>query len=194
MLYDIERKIKSTEKNVKSEEYKKLLYELESYIIELTYNADENSSDGDAEKQSYIGKKELAAKVLDENESIKVYSKIRPILLKLGIPEGNKGFRLLEACVLEASRRTVETGTYRMKDVYPVVAKQFSITPHNCERLCRYACDSAMPDREFAKSYPVFEILTHRTYEKVTVRELVDLLVCYIVSRCNIRNRSITGI
>ena len=191
MLYDIERKIRMTENNIKSDNYKDLLYDLESYIIELSYESDDCMLESDAQKQSYIGKRELVNKVLDENESIKVYSKIRPVLLKLGIREGNKGFRLLACCTLEASRRIVESGSYRMKDVYGVVAHDFGITAHNCERLCRYACNEVMPDREFAKRYPYFEELTHRTYERVTVKELVDLLSGYAIAKCNVRNRSI---
>lgn len=192
MLYDIERKIKQTEKDVKSDSYKELLYDLESYIIELSYAAD--NCECDAERQAYIGKKELVNKVLDESESIKVHSRIRPILLKLGLREGNKGFRLLEACVLEASRQTVECGGYRMKDVYPVVAKQFNITAHNCERLCRYACDEAEPNKDFARSHPYFEELTHRTYEKVTVKELMDILVAYALAKCNVRDRGLSKV
>ena len=194
MLYDIERKIKSVGKNVNSDSYKELLYDLESYIIELIYASDDDDCESDAEKQSYIGKRELVNKVLDENENTKVCSRIRPVLLKLGIHEGNKGFRLIEACVLEAARQTIENGNSRMKDVYPVVAKAFSITAHNCERLCRYACDEAQPDREFARSYPFFEELTHRTYEKVTVKELVDLLVSYVLAKCNLRDRRLSMI
>ena len=78
-----------------------------------------------------------------------------------------------------------------MKDVYSVVANDFGITSHNCERLCRYACNEVVADREFAKRYPCFEQLTHRTYERVTVKELVDLLSGYVITKCNVRNRSI---
>ena len=176
MLFDIERTIKKMDKNIKSDEYKDLVYDLESFIIDYSYDNGDALSSNDAERQSYLGKIELVNKVLDERESEKVFIKIRPVLLQLGINEGVTGFRLLEGCVLEAARMIVTFGTYKMKDIYPIVAKNNSITAHNCERLCRYACGNIVPGKEFARKYPFFEALTHRTYEAVTVKELVDVI------------------
>ena len=192
MLYDIERTIKMMDKAAGSDEYKDLVYDLESFIIDLAFDDD---GDGvNPEKQSYLGKLELMNQVRDQREGEKVFAKIRPVLVHLGIPEGIKGFRLLEACVLEAARLAVSGKDYRMKDVYPVVARQFSINSHNCERLCRYACLSVNPDRAFAQKYPFFEELTHRTYEQVTVKELVDLLVKYVLLKCQVRIRQNTNL
>ena len=187
MLYDIERTIRKLDKNSASDEYKDLVYDLESFIIDIAF--DEESENENPEKQSYLGKLELVNQVRDKREGEKVFSKIRPILVSLGIHEGVKGFRLIEACALEAARQKLSVGDYRMKDVYGVVAKHYSINAHNCERLCRYACLSVNPDRAFAQKYPFFEELTHRTYENVTVKELVDLLVRYVLSKCSIRLR-----
>jgi hypothetical protein len=159
------------------------VYDLESFIIDVSFD-EENEN---PEKQSYLGKLELVNAVRDKREGEIVFSKIRPILVNLGIHEGVKGFRLIEACVLEAAREKLARGTYIMKHVYSVVAKNNSINAHNCERLCRYACLSACPNRTFAQKYPFFEELTHRTYENVTVKELVDLLVRYVLSKCIVR-------
>ncbi len=186
MLHDVERKIKKINNTAKSDEYKDLVYDLESFIIDMTY------SDGGKEnvdRQSYLGKIELVGQVLDEREKEKVFSRIRPILVKLGIHESIKGFRLIENCVLEASRLSAGGIEYKMKDVYPIVAKAFGITSHNCERLCRYACKGIVPTKEFSLKYPFFEELTHRTYEEITVKELVDILVKYVLVKCNFRNR-----
>lgn len=184
MLYDIERTIKRMKDDREADEYKDLVYDLESFIIDMSFSQDDEN---DIQKRSYLGKMELVGRVLDEKESEKVFSKIRPVLLKLGIHESIKGFRLLEMCALVASRITLSGRAYQMKDVYPVVAEKFGITAHNCERLCRYACKGIVPTREFSQKYPFFEVLTHRTYEEVTVKELVDMLVKYVVAKCNLR-------
>lgn len=185
MLYDLKKSIKRMNDNYRSDEYKDLVYDLESFIIDLAYNsADDNES---AERQSYLGKIELSNKVFEEKQEENVLSKIRPILSELGIPESVKGFRLLEYCVLEAARRVCDNGVYTMKDIYPVVGKKFGITAHNCERLCRYACESITPTVSFARRYPFFEELTHRTYEAVTVKELIDILVRFILAKLNFK-------
>lgn len=186
MLYDIERKIKKMHETVIDDEYRDLCYDLESFIIDMTFGKDE---EGDAQRQSYLGKIELVGRVIDEKEKEKVFSRIRPVLLHLGIHESIKGFRLLESCVLEAARIASGGEVYQMKDVYPIVAKSFGITSHNCERLCRYACKGIVPSRELSRKYPFFDGLTHRTYEEVTVKELVDVLVRYVLLRCNLRSR-----
>ena len=170
----------------KSDEYRDLVYDLESYIIDMSFPNGEGEDSG---RQSYLGKVELVGQVLDEREKEKVFSKIRPILLKLGMHECIKGFRLIECCVLEAARLASSGIEYKMKDIYPVVAKSFGINSHNCERLCRYACRGIVPTREFSQKYPFFEELTHRTYEEITVKELVDILVKYVLVKCNFRIR-----
>ncbi|MBQ7399901.1 MAG: hypothetical protein IJW06_05540 [Clostridia bacterium] len=185
MLYDIERTIKRMKDTKDGDEYKDLVYDLESFIIDMSFPEDDENG---AQKRSYLGKIELVGKVLDEKETEKVFSKIRPVLLQLGIHECIKGFRLIEMCTLEAARIASSERTYQMKDIYPIVAKKFGITAHNCERLCRYACRGIVPSRDFAQKFPFFEELTHRTYEEVTVKELVDILVKYIIVKCNFRS------
>ena len=121
-----------------------------------------------------------------------MYGEIRPVLCELGIPESVKGFRLLEECVLEAARKTVSGDAYLMMDIYPIVASKFDITPHNAERLCRYACDYVTPTRMSVRKYPFLEPLTHRTYENVTVKELVDLLVSYVAVKCKFKKKRVS--
>ncbi len=185
MLYDIEKSIKRMNGKYKSDEYRELVYDLESFIIDLVY--ENENADSSAERQSYLGKVELVNKVLEEKEEETVFSAIRPILCGLGVNESVKGFRLIEYCVLEAARRTSEGKGYIMKDIYPVAASKFGITAHNCERLCRYACESITPTVSFARKHPFFEELTHRTYEAVTVKEIVDLLVKYVLIKYSFR-------
>lgn len=189
MLYDIEKSIKRLDNSRKSDDYKNLVYDLESFIIDITYK-EEDESVCSAEKQSYLGKVELVNKVLDEHEEKLVFSRIRPVLSELGIRETVKGYRLMECCILEASRKIVNDGRYVMKEIYPNVAKSFGISAHNCERLCRYACSNIKPTAYFARKYPFFEELTHRTYENVTVKEIVDIFAKYVVLKCNIRPKT----
>ena len=69
---------------------------------------------------------------------------------------------------------------------------QATIVDRNSGKGCpycsgRYACKGVVPSREFSQKYPFFEVLTHRTYEEVTVKELVDILVKYVITKCNLR-------
>ena len=185
MLCDIERTIKRIKDREEDNEYKKLVYDLESFIIDMSF---ETSKEIDVNKQSYLGKIELSEKLILEKEKEIVFSKIRPILLCLGVHENIKGFRMLEMCTLVASRMILSDKTYQMKQIYPLVAKEFDISAHNCERLCRYALKGIVPSREFSQKFPFFEELTHRTYEEVTVKELVDILVKFVVTKCNLKS------
>lgn len=189
MLYDTEKKILNKEKKRNSEEYKDLAYDLESFIIDNCYPT--NRSDNDAIRLEYDGKINLKNKLCEEYERDFVFSRIRPVLVSLEIPEALKGFRMLELLVLECARCMLEQRSYRMTLIYPVVAQYFGITAHNCERLCRYACSFARPDIKFALKYPDLESLTHRTVENVTVKELVDLLVWYIIEKCSFKQKSL---
>jgi hypothetical protein len=71
-----------------------------------------------------------------------------------------------------------------MSDVYKEASQRFGINAHNAERLCRYACDYVNVTRNAISAYPFLEQLTHRTVENVTVKELVDVLVRYVITKC----------
>lgn len=186
MLYDIERTIAKLDKNYKSDEYLRLVYDLESFIIDNCHN----DGSEDIEQLEREGKLQLRSVVVHEYEKNFAYAKLRPVLVSLGIQESVKGFRMLQMLVLECAKRTLDGKTYQMMEIYPIVAEDFGINAHNCERLCRYACDYAKPTLRFANKYPSLEELCHRTYEKVTVKELVDLLVRYLITDCKFRRKS----
>ena len=189
MLFDVENRNKREREIVNSKEYKDLVYELESFLIDTYYDDGKGHGECEPIKQEYKGKVEIANKVIDELEHKRVFGEIRPVLCELGIPESVKGFRLLEECVLEAARKNVCGECYFMMDIYPIVAQRFNITSHNAERLCRYACDYVTPTRLAVRKFPFLEPLTHRTVENVTVKELVDLLVCHVVLKCKFKRR-----
>lgn len=193
MLYDLEKTKAKIEEIHKSDEYKNLVYDLESFIIDYCYPLQDELQDTESESTDYAGKMALRNKIAYESEKGFVFTKLRPVLVALGIPESVKGFRLLEMLVLECVRITLSQGSYKMKDVYPVVAKKFGINAHNCERLCRYACMFAKPTAGFALKYPSLEELTHRTVEDVTVKELVDILVWYLICECNFKRKTYTS-
>ncbi|MBE6681419.1 MAG: hypothetical protein E7600_03935 [Ruminococcaceae bacterium] len=193
MLYDLEKTRAKIEEIHKSDEYKKLVYDLESFIIDYCYPIQDDYDFSETEKSDFIGKINLRNRIAEDGERGFVFTKLRPVLISLQIPESVKGFRLLEMLVLECVRITLSQGSYKMKDVYPVVAKKFGINAHNCERLCRYACTFAKPTANFALKYPSLEELTHRTVEDVTVKELVDILVWYLICECNFKRKTYTS-
>lgn len=187
MLYDIERTIAKLDKNYKSDEYRRLVYDLESFIIDNCHDDEVN----DIELLERQGKLQLKNAVTYEYEKNFVFSKLRPVLVSLGIQESVKGFRMIQMLVLECAKRTLDGKDYHMMEIYPIVAERFDINAHNCERLCRYACDNAKPTLRFANKYPSLEELTHRTFEKVTVKELVDILVRYLITECKFRRKNL---
>lgn len=176
MLYDIEKLIKNNEKRKGSEEYRKLVYDLESYIIDCCFATGENEIFDDPNSAKQI-LSEIKAKE-------RAFSLIRPVLCELDMRESNKGFRMTEHLIYECTKCALSNKAFYICDLYPTVAKLFSTTPHNCERLCRYACGFAKPTISFAIKYPTLEVLTHRTYEKVTVKELCDVLVRHLIEDC----------
>lgn len=187
MLTDIEKAALRIEETRNDKLYKDLVYDLESFIIDLCYG----DCDTDASKQAYNGKVSLVNSVINEKETSKVFARLRPILSELGIREEIKGFRLIESLVLEAARCIQAGKTYYMKTLYPAVASIYGISSHNCERLCRYACSFIEIPDDFSAKYPYLDEITHRTYEKVTVKELVDTLANYLVFRCKFKSKYI---
>ncbi len=189
MLYNLERKIKRDNEIENSREYKDLVYDLESFLIDMSYPLEQENEQIEAKKQEHRGKIEIANAVINELEQKNVVSLIHPVLIELGIPQSIKGFRILESCVLEGARMYLQSRSLMMMEIYSIVASQYNITAHNAERLCRYACDYVNPTRQAVKKFPFLEPLTHRTYENVTVKELVDLLVEYSLRNCRFRSK-----
>ncbi len=170
-----------------SKEYKDLVYDLESCIIDMYYPESKENDTGKV--QAARGKAKIASVMLDEIEEKRVFETVRPILVELGITPSVKGMRIIERCVIECARLAVENKRYNMSEIYETAGKFFSITPHNAERLARYACDKVRPTRNIVIKYPFLEVLTHRTVENVTVKELCDVLVRYVVVKCKFRQR-----
>lgn len=181
MLYDIERTIKRMEQKYKSKEYRDLVYDLESYIIDLGFDSDKQNFQNDVDTKEIQSKNLTEQKICDA-----VYSELRKILIDLEISENLKGFRVLEECIFQALMLSLASKEYRMMDIYPIAAAKFNINAHNAERLCRYACSYINVTKRFAQKYPLMESITHRTYEKVTVKELCDLLVYYITKKLRV--------
>ena len=181
MLYDIERTIKRMEEKYKSKEYRDLVYDLESFIIDLGFDG-QQKGEPSQEREQY---NEMVA---EKNIKNAVYSELRKILIDLQINENLKGFRILEECIFQALMFSLNNKNYRMMDIYPLAAEKFGINAHNAERLCRYACSYIKVTKRFALKYPLIESITHRTYEKVTVKELCDLLVYYISVKLKLAN------
>lgn len=183
MLYDIERTIKRMEEKYKSKEYRDLVYDLESFIIDLGFDGEQKGQD-----ENISIKENSEQKVLEQNIKKAVYTELRRILTDLEINENLKGFRILEECIFQALMFSLNNQSYRMMDIYPLAAEKFGINAHNAERLCRYACSYIKVTKRFALKYPLIESITHRTYEKVTVKELCDLLVYYISVKLKLAN------
>lgn len=185
MLYDIERTIKRMEEKYKSKEYRDLVYDLESFIIDLGFDGEKINEKSQSTKETVM------RKVLEDNIQQAVYSEVRKILTDLEINENLKGFRILEECIFRALMLSLNNQSYRMMDIYPLAAEKFGINAHNAERLCRYACSYIKVTKRFAVKYPLIESITHRTYENVTVKELCDLLVYYISVKLKLANVSL---
>lgn len=180
MLYDIEKLFENEEKKKNSEQYKKLVYDLESYIIDCCF-------EGEGEDEIFDDFESAKSALSEIKACERAFSLIRPILCELDMRESNKGFRMTEMLIYECVKTALAKEPYYISELFPIVAKRFSTSAHNCERLCRYACGFAKPTLSFAGKYPSLEVLTHRTYEKVTVKELCDALVRYLLEDCDFK-------
>ncbi len=177
-----------TEKEKKNREILDLVYDIENFVVDLEYeNGEEVCS---PERQAYLGKLSLARIAYAENERKSIYSKIRPVLCDMGVREEVKGFRLLCSLVYHGTLCERAQTRFYLRDGYEDVAKEFGISSACCERLCRYACDSITFDKRFSLKYAALSYLTHRTYEKVTVKELVDALVGYVNIKIKPKNKT----
>lgn len=190
MLQNVEKMIENLHKNQTDKQYLDIIYDIESFLIDLWYE----NCESDPVKQSKIGKIVLSEKALEQNEHLKISSKLRPLLRELGIGPQVKGLHMLEMCTLEAVRAKSVSENYYIKDVYLIVSKKFCTTPSNCERLCRYACSKIEFPADFGKKYPYLESLTHRTYEKVTVKELVDALSNYLIYKHKFKSKKVQAV
>ena len=161
--------------------FKDLIYDLESFVIDTFYDHEVSS-----EKKSF---ELLSKKLTDEKEHTFVFSKLRPVLVCLGIREQTGGFRLIEECVLHAVRMKMEGKEIIMKQIYETVSAKNNLSSYNCERMCRYACKSIHLTSDFVREYPFLESLTHRTYEKITVKELVENLTYYLIIECKFKTK-----
>lgn len=179
-MTNFENSISQKEKTLDDNEFKNLVYELESFIIDSFYDDKENSN---------ASKTSLLLQLVDEKEKSFVHSKISPVLVCLGIQESVGGFRLLVHCVLEAARNVLSGKSLVMRDVYLAVSNKHGISKNNCERQCRYACSHICFDKSFALNFPYLEGLTHRTFEKITVKELVESLCSYLVVECKFKTK-----
>ena len=177
---DLEKHVANKEKMFSDNDFKDLVYDLESFIIDSFY---------DNEGKQENSKCSLVLKLVDEKERAFVYSSVSPILVSLGIHESVFGFRLLLACVLEAARCILTGKSLVMKEIYKAVSSLYGISVNNCERLCRYACSHISISRGFSQAYPYLEGLTHRTFEKITVKELVESLCSYLIVECKFKTR-----
>jgi len=180
MLYDASKLAKKRLDKRLSREYMDIVYDIESYVIDMTGDDSRTSPS----KQARRGAELVALDVYDEYERKNVCFHVGAILSSLGVPQSIKGFRILEECVLVSARLVKKGLPYHMSEVYKEVSERFGINAHNAERLCRYACDYVNPSRNAICAYPFLEQLTHRTVENVTVKELVDVLVRYVITKC----------
>ena len=190
MLYDIDRTLEKIKKDRESNEFCDLVYDVESYVIDLMYAGDERIRDINPEKQEKKGRARVCEYIINEKEYTQVIAVLTPVLCELGIPRQIKGFRILEDCVLEAAREVINRRPYYMMNIYPKVAQKYGITPNNAEKLCRYACKCITVNRSTIAKYPFVEALTRREYEAITLKEAIDVLVNFVVENCKFKAKT----
>ena len=189
MLYDKDKNGNGAVTLETDREIKDLLYDLESYVIDTFYIDEAETS-----KTAHTGMTRLVSKVLEEKAVSKAHSFVNPLLSGLGIHNQVKGIRLLEECIFETAVKMICGKSFTMKEIYSKVAAKNNISVSNCERLCRYACTHIELTNELSSRYPCLKALTHRTFEKITVKELVECLAVYLVVDCKFRYKPINDI
>lgn len=166
---------------------KNLAYAVESFVIDYF-----DRDDADGRKLNFYAMSRMRSGFFDSEslfdyERYVVTTKVRPILLGLGIPESVKGFRLLSLVILGCVNLSLDGKGYKMNEVYLDASEKAGISKTRCERLCRYAVTFAKASYDFVAKYPSLSELTHRTVEGITVKELCDIITWYLIRECKIR-------
>ena len=182
MLYDIDRKNEYIGSLKNDRKMRDLVYDIESYIIDSIYSLSEEEQNPVLQEQK--GRSMVCDYIVDENEKSRIIAVLQPIMDKMGIPQSIKGYRMLQSCVIICVRQAINKRQYLLKDVYPMLAKEYSVSSNNAEKLCRYACSYINISRQLSDKYPVHERLTRREYEDITLKQTVDVLVKYTIKNC----------
>ena len=184
MLYDIDKTLDLIIKRQESREVCDLVYDIESYIIDLMYASDERLEEVSPNVQEKRGRAKASEYIVNEKETVAVLQLLEPVMTEMGIPRQIKGFRMVEECVIEGARQTINKRPYHLRDMYPMLAQKYNVSCNNAEKLCRYACSCIDINRMTVAKFPFLEILLRGTYENITLRETVDVLVNYVVENC----------
>ncbi len=183
MLRDTDREQQYLKEREKTKQYKDLAYDIESYLIDLMYASSERIEDSDALLQENEGRRLVTKHILTGKESEKVQKCLCEVMVQMGIPRNIKGFRILQDCVEECVKQRINNKQYMLKDVYPVLAQKHNITDNNAEKLCRYACTFIDTAKVRENNLQIYGTLGRRTVENITLREVVDVLVDYVVKK-----------
>ena len=186
MLYDIDKTLELMSKTRKSREFCDLVYDVESYLIDLVYAENESIENINPVVQEKKGKAKVCEYIISEKENQRMRALLDPVMTELGIPKQIKGYRMLQDCIMIASREAVNNRPYYLMNVYPVLASEYNISVNNAEKLCRYACGSIQVGRLTVDNYPFLDVLARKQYENITLKETVDVLVKYVVSNCKL--------
>ncbi len=189
MLRDPDREKQYHNEREKTKSYQDLAYDIESYLIDLMYASSERIEDNDGAFQENVGRKLVTKQILTAKESEKVQKCLCEVMQQMGMPRNIKGFRLLQDCVEECIRQKINNKQYMLKDVYPILAQKYNITPNNAEKLCRYACTFTDTEIIRKNNIVIYETLGRRTVENITLREIVDVLVEYVMKKYKFRSR-----
>ncbi len=191
MLYDKDKTnlVINEKQRQSSSGYCDLVYDIESYIIDLVYSDCGSTEKSDAELQEKKGRRLLRDIILSEKEQERIYSSLANVLYELGIPRHVKGFRMIAECTIEAVKEEVNGRPFYLMNIYPLLAQKYATTANNVEKLCRYACNYVDVSAFSIAKYSGLEALLKRNGENIMLKEMVDALVKYIIKSCRLKVR-----
>jgi len=188
MLYDIDKTLHIVKENRRNRDFCDLVYDVESYIIDLMYVGGDRLSET-ALSQEIKGRAKLSNLMMSEKERENAFSVLCEVMCELGVPRQIKGFRLLCDCILEAVKEKINNRPYYLMNIYPVLSQKYRVSVNNAEKLCRYACNYINISRSIIAKYPCLEVLTRRSYESITLKETVEVMTSYVIKNCKIKTR-----
>lgn len=173
----------------KARQYRDLAYDVESFLIDLVYHSGEAVDPDDIVKQEIIGKEKVKGQVLNDKKTEKMRKCLVDVLLQMGIPNNLKGFRLLIDCVVDCVNQNIVSGRHLLKNAYPVLAEKYSISKNGAEKLIRYACAFVDVKKIKQSNKQIYGILSRRTVENITLLEVVNVLMEYLMKKYKIKSR-----
>jgi len=109
------------------------------------------------------------------NEALTLEVKITEILHEVGVPAHIKGYQYLRTAIIDVVNNIELLGAIT-KELYPMIAKQYTTTPSRVERAIRHAIEVAWTRGKIETINSIFGYTIHNNKGKPTNSEFIAMI------------------